>query len=165
MAGQPMAISDDGALVLLALGDTLDPAFLAGDSTMPVTIPLSGPVSAMALRPHSHDALIAAAGQITWLPALDTNPSYQTVYQEPTAPVALYVSRDGSRFFAAYAEGTVRSLSASGDASSAACPCVPDRLQPLHGDFLFALNPSGQGPVFIYDGMNNRVVFVARGDQ
>jgi hypothetical protein len=165
-AAEAMSVSDDGLLVLLALGESLDPAFLSGSSEMPSSIPISGPVSAMALRPHSHDALIATAGSITWVPSLDTDPSYEVVDGDPNTPAALSFSDDGSRFFAAYTDGRVRVRSlVSGAASVSACPCVPDRLQPLHGDSLFALNQPGQGPLFIYDGVNNRVVFVGRGDQ
>ena len=127
-------------------------AFLSGSSEMPSSIPISGPVSAMALRPHSHDALIATAGSITWVPSLDTDPSYEVVDGDPNTPAALSFSDDGSRFFAAYTDGRVRVRSlVSGAASVSACPCVPDRLQPLHGDSLFALNQPGQGPLFIYD--------------
>ncbi len=163
---EAMSVSDDGLLVLLAVGDALEPAFLSGNSEVPSSIPVSGPVSAMALRPHSHDALLATAGRITWVPSLDTDPSYEAVDEDPSAPLALSFSHHGSRFFAAYTDGRIRARSlVSGDSSVTTCPCVPDRLQPLRGDSVFALNQAGQGPLFIYDSTNNRVVFVGRGDQ
>lgn len=84
-----MAVSDDGALVLLASGDALEPAFLSGASAEALAIPVSGPVSAMAFRPQSHDALIAAAGRITLVRAVDTNPTYEIFEDAPDPPVAL----------------------------------------------------------------------------
>lgn len=85
-----------------------------------------------------------------------------------TRPILLWLSRsnNGVRFFAAYADGKIRTRDlASGESSAATCPCVPSGLQALDADSVFGLNQAGREPLFLFDGMNNRIVFVARGDQ
>lgn len=160
-----MAVSDDGSLMILVSKESPHPMLLSSTSSGVVAIPVSGPVSALAFRPQSHDALIAAAGRITLVRAVDTVPTY-TVFEEPLDPaVAVLFSIDGRRIFAAYADGKILTHDvASGESFVSVCHCVPTGLQPLHNS-VFRLNEVEPGPVFLFDGLKNRVVFVAGGDQ
>ncbi len=166
IAAGPMAVSDDGSLVLLAVGDALNPVFLAGDSDTPLSLPVSGPVSALALRPNAHGALIASSGSVTLVSGIDSDARYEVLQEDSRPVLAVSFSSDGARSIAVYADGTVSTRTlATAESSVATCPCTPDGLQPLAGRSVFALKQGGPGPLFLYDGLQNRVVFVAGGAQ
>jgi WD40 repeat protein len=160
-----MAVSDDGALIVLVSKESPDPALLSSTSSGAVAIPVSGPVSALAFRPQSHDALIATAGRITLVRAVDSEPTYAAFEDSPDPAVAVQFSIDGRRIFAAYADGKIRTRDlATGESFATVCPCLPTGLQPLSNS-VFRLNQVEPGPVFLFDGLKNRVLFVAGGDQ
>jgi len=159
-----MAISDDGRLVVAASVDPRQPIVLFDQSAGSREIPVSGPISAMVFRPNSHDLLLAAGG-LTLVRDADIDARYQSFSERSGSPLAVAFSRQGRRFFAAYSDGTIWSHDlASGESSSVVCACVPTILQSTDGDSVFLLNEPINGPLFLLDGGNNRIVFVAKGD-
>jgi hypothetical protein len=164
-AAETMAVSDDGCLLLVSSSAASQPVvFLASSAARDVPVP--GFVSAMSFRPQSHDVLVAADGRITLIRDIATHATYQVFAQQPDSAVALGFSSDGRRFFAAYRDGAIRTYDlASGESRATACACAPTGLFPMQGDSVFRLNELRSGPLFLFDGASNRVVFVAREDQ
>lgn len=162
-----VAISDDGDVLLTACAKLLRPVLVFAASAQSHELPVAGATSAMVFRPRSHDALVAAGGRIILIRNVDdlAAATYQDFDDTSSGPpIALNVSRDGRRFFAGYGDGTIQTRDvASGELFTASCPCHPTGLYPLQGDSIFRLNSSM--PLFLFDAANNKVLFVARGDQ
>jgi hypothetical protein len=160
-----MAVSDDGAIVLAAAAGGLSPILVAG-SVMLRDLPLTGPLTAMAFRRRSHDALVASADRLTLVRDLNGETTYQVFNDWPGAPVDVAFSASGQRLFAAYAEGTVRTRDLfAGDSRAVSCDCAPKGLYPMNGDSVFRLNDSDEGPMFLLDGATNRILFIGGGNQ
>jgi DNA-binding beta-propeller fold protein YncE len=163
-----MAVSDDGAFVLLSsegvrfVGPEQSGAFLA----------LPPSVTAMSFGPGSHDLVaVTHSGDVYIGRSIDTNGDFRQVYAggEQTAdPVGVRFSADGQRAFTANASGVVVAIdimNASGN--SVSCRCVPTVLEPLGSGPLFRLTQISGQPLMLFDAgaTEPRVWFVPADSQ
>ena len=160
-----MAVSDDGALVLASQLGHSGPVLAWRGNQTSRDLPILGPVSAIALRPQSHDALIANGAGVTLIHESDTRTEYRLFPETAGYCVGLAFSQRGERFFAAYHNGTILSYDLPGEKSTnLSCHCVPKFLQQLSPDSVLRLNEGEQEPMRILDGTRNRVLFVPKGN-
>ena len=161
-----MAVSDDAKLVLVSVRDESSPVLAFAEDATGRALPVLGPASAMALRPQSHDAVIAAAAGVMLVRESPMGSEYQLFSEMTGSCTGLGFSRQGDRFFAAYDNGVIWSYDlAGGGSSSVDCHCVPTRMQQLGSDSVFRLTAGDQEPMLVLDGIRNRVVWVPMGVQ
>ena len=160
----PMAISDDGQLILTGNSDSL----VLIRATGPIQLPMDGPVSAIAFRSHSEDAVItsqsgrislirAAAGQLTQEILADATGGL-------TGAVAVDFSDDGTQVYAVAADGAIAGLSlAEKTLVLLNCHCKVSGLHRLNGG-AFRLNEPAEPPLLLLDTRvkPERVLFVPR---
>jgi DNA-binding beta-propeller fold protein YncE len=161
--GEPLAISDDGAYLLLVSGGGLRVMGVAGDNRQ-ITDATAGTLAAFA--PGGHDA--AVADPETGLALI--RDAAGTSVRQPLAgpgsqlglPEAVAFSPDGSKIFVASA--AAHNVSAfdvsSGAATTLACDCTPAGLVRMGS--VFRLNEFGTGPLWLLDATAAapRLVFV-----
>ena len=161
-----MAVSDDARLVLVSVRDESSPILAFADDATGRALPVLGPASAMALRPQSHDAVIAAVAGVMLVRESATGSEYQLFSEMTGSCSGLGFSRQGDRFFAAYDDGAIWSYGlAGGGSSSVDCHCVPTLMQQLGSDSVFRLTAGDREPMLVLDGATNRVVWVPMGGQ
>lgn len=152
-----MAVSDDGALVLIADGAAVRLFQSGAERTV-----TSGTNSAVAFAPGSHDVAIANANNgVLLIRGIDAAGSQQTIGTVKT-PVGAAFSQNGKTLFvASSADKTVTAFDLAGGASTPlACNCTPTGLAPMGR--AFRLNEIGQGPLWMVDtaAAQPRIVFV-----
>jgi DNA-binding beta-propeller fold protein YncE len=161
--GEPLAVSDDGAYLLLVSGGGLRILGVAGDNRK-LTDATAGTLAAFA--PGGHDAVVAdpEAG-LTLI-----HDAAGTAVRQPLAgtgspiglPEAIAFSSDGNRIFVASA--AARNVSAfdaaSGASTTLACDCTPASL--VRMGTVFRLNEFSAGPLWLLDATaaDPRLVFV-----
>jgi hypothetical protein len=157
-----LAISDDGAYLLFAVGGSIQLASQSGGVRAVIS---AGAGASVAFAPGAHDAAIAARGtgvmMIRDVPgsAVQQNLAVDDGSFEVVA--GLGFSQDGARVFVATAAAQpVIVLDLSGNRTSVACACSPTELAPMGN--AFRLNELGAGPLWLADaGLSGpRTVFV-----
>jgi hypothetical protein len=160
-----VAVADDGRAILVAVAGQV---LLIPADGIARPLPVEGPVSAIAFRPRSHDAIIA--GKRDGHVSLILGEAENMVIKEMAAPgdgflkpVAVAFSLDGARVFAASSEGALVEFDpAGGPPQSLSCECRINAFDRLAGNAVFRLtNPSG-GPLLVFDGdaPQPRIVFI-----
>lgn len=151
--GGSLALSDDGAILLIAEGGEVRQAGAGGGKVA------AGVMAAFA--PGGHDAAVADGAGVTLVRGVDGEAQSTVLAASGIArPVGLAFSADGGTVFAAVAGGLVALSTAGGSASQVACACQPAGLTAMGR--LFRLNDLGQGPLWLLDptGQVPRTVFV-----
>ena len=145
-----LAVSDDGAWLLLASGNGLRLVAVASGSS--ITLMPVGPSAAVAFSPGSHDAAIFTAGSLSLIHDAAGAASQQLVARNSALATAVGVafSTDGATLWAAGGAGLVMSYDLAGGAvvelSSGAAATA---MEPMGG--FFRLNQAGAGPLWLGD--------------
>lgn len=164
----PLALSDDGAWLLVSTRNSVDLWSAAGG---PRELLAAAPFALVAFAPGGHDAAVADARGAALLLIHDVAASAArqplAVPDDIRQSAALAFSADGSRLFLAnpQAQSVTAIDVASGARTSTACNCAPYALTPMGN--LVRLNEAGSGPVWLLDGAGAaapRVVFVPPAD-
>jgi hypothetical protein len=151
------AISDDGDLALMAIGDRNNSStWLSFDGSGPVRI--EGPAAIAALGFQSGTRRAAAAtrdGQIYLLQDLPAARNFQALASADARiadPVAVQFSADGERVYAATRQGMVAGFRIrSQEATFLSCGCKASGLFPLQSRQLIRLNEISDGPLMLLD--------------
>ncbi len=158
-----LAISDDGAYVLYASGNSIRLANPNEGSRQVIT---AGYGAALAFAPGGHDAAVAARG--TGVVLIRDVPNVAA--QQPLAAddpaldsiAGLAFSADGARLFAASASANsvIAFDTAALSRTEIACNCTPSALAAMGN--LFRLNEAGAAPLWLFDpdSPGPRIVFV-----
>ena len=150
-----MAVSDDGTLVLIADGGSVQ--LYQSGAERPVATARNALV---AFAPGGSDAALVDPGGagVIWLRNLAGSSTRQVLGASNSASGVAF-SADGKTLYVANASVTAYDLT-GGPVSSVTCDCTPTGLTPM-GAF-FRLNEVGQGPLWILDptGAKPRIVFV-----
>jgi hypothetical protein len=167
-----MAVSDDGALVVLAGGNAsgnqdAGPVWLLTVGGTASQLALSASTAAISFRRDSHDFLtVAAGGDVYLVRNPRANPEYRMVYagdSQTSGPVGVRFSWDGTRAFTANTAGMLSVIElATGRLASISCGCRAAALEPLAFRNIFRLTPAAKSPVMLLDasGPEARVWFV-----
>jgi DNA-binding beta-propeller fold protein YncE len=170
-----IAISDDGALLLVGVRENADgsPAqgevfVLTPDTAAPRSIASVQHASAIAFVSQSHDALLAddVANSVTLVSdvANGANVAWAFTSQQLPAPDSVQASPDRQIFLVASSTNSlVAILDASGsNAVEVACNCVPAELHPLNEALTYQITEPANGLMWILDGSMSypRVFFV-----
>ncbi|MGP8244696.1 MAG: hypothetical protein ACLQVN_09280 [Bryobacteraceae bacterium] len=158
--GGRLAVSDDGAWLLLASGNGLRLAAVGGGSSTLMPI---GRSAAVAFSPASHDAAVASDGVLTWIHDAAGGASQQVVGQSSALAkvVGVAFSADGAALYAANAAGLVLGYDlAAGTGVEQSSGAAATAMEPM-GAF-FRLNEAGAGPLWLVDpnAGSPRVFFV-----
>jgi hypothetical protein len=162
----PLAISDDGALLLADRGGS---AWLLAPDSPPAALGL--PAAAASFRRRSRDALLLSpGGDVYWIQnrAAASGVARQVRAGDGAAgaPVAIQFSRDGAFAYAAFAAGIVLAIHLeTGEAQPVTCSCAPTALEPLKNGALFRVTDPAQPPVWLFDSAAMRFLFVPQGQQ
>ncbi len=149
-----MAVADDGEAVLVAVADQ---ALLIPSDGIPRPLPVDGPVSAMAFRPRTHDAIAANRLNNLSLILRATEDAEIQLLASPEDgildPLAVAFSLDGSRAFVANSGGNLIQFDFSGGPpQSLSCQCRIAGLHRLIGNSVFLLTDLSDGPILVFDG-------------
>lgn len=163
----PIALSDDGQLILLRNPEDSSSVLLFHADGGQTRLPVSGPVTALAFRGRSDDAVIAMQdGSIALIRALSRNATYEILTDAAAGlaqAVAVEFSADGTRVYAVSAEGAILGLGmAERVPVKLSCSCRPSGLYRQNGNAVFRLNSMAEGPLFLLDtgSRPERVLFV-----
>jgi len=160
-----VAVADDGQTVLAAVANNL--VLIPADG-IPRPLPLDGPVSAMAFRPRTHDAIVAIPqnNQVSLILHAADIPEIQLLAGPDDGilqPLAVAFSLDGLRALIADSGGNLVQLDLSGTPpQSLSCQCKIAGLHRLAGSSVFRLTDPSLGPLIVFDGdaPQPRIVFV-----
>jgi hypothetical protein len=157
-----LAVSDDGELALL-VGSSSVWLFDSHAGRVPVSV--SAAIAAVCFRPDGRDALaVARTGELYTIQAGGATSYYGQIAGDQVAdPVAVQLSRDGSRAQVAYAQGLIATFdSAAGVSKTVSCQCRPTGLDPVNAAMTFRVNGAAGGPVMLFDasGADPRMWFV-----
>jgi len=166
LSAQPVAaaVSDDGAYILTALQDG-SLALLGRDGTQtPLAAP--GPVSKVAFRPGTSDALAASPDNRVWLIQQTSAAAHFTVIATGadgvSSPVGLGFLPDGNHAVVANA-GTRTVLTAdvtTGARASVSCSCTPVQLEGMAIPGMFRLTEALREPQYVFNGATGQTFFV-----
>lgn len=154
-----MALSDDGALLLVATGATVR---LVGAGTAANSFDTAGRDTVVAFAPGTHDAVLATRYGADVIRGVDNLRDRQAL--APAAPLdsaaGVAFSQDGKSLFLAGGQGVTVFDLASGASTTVACNCAATRLERMGG--VYRLNAFGAGPLWLLDPAAGapRIVFV-----
>lgn len=162
-AAVDLAVGDDGQLALLAMDSGSVWLFDSDGGRVPVSV--SAAIAAVCFRPDGRDALAAARnGELYTIQAGGATSLYGQIAGDQVAdPVAVQLSRDGSRAQVAYAQGLIATFdSTAGVSKTVSCQCKPTILDPVNAAMTFRVNGVSDGPVMLFDasGADPRTWFV-----
>ncbi|MBV8842182.1 MAG: hypothetical protein JO307_05165 [Bryobacterales bacterium] len=157
------AVSDDGAYLLAALPD--GSAVLFGKDATRTTLPAPAPVSLVAFRPGSTDALAASTDNRVWLiQHTDSAPAFTQLAESADGvadPVALGFVPGTNRAVIANSGGAIQTIdTALGTRSSVSCACKPVHLEPMSTPGVFRLTTALAEPQYLFDGTSGQMFFV-----
>jgi hypothetical protein len=154
-----IAVSDRAEVI--AAGSSV---WLLRAGSAPSALALGAPTAAAAFGPRANEALVAAAGRLTFIRLLPDGPQYQELASYDEAPAAVAFSSDASRAIMLTAGGDIRLFTTTGsELPGLSCHCTATGLQPLAGDSIFRLNEVSAGPLWLLDaGASPRLWFVPR---
>jgi hypothetical protein len=155
------AVSDDGAYVLYAEGDSIRLWGVAGED---FTVMPAGANARVAFAPGGHDAAAVdpAAGVVLLGDVAGAGSRRSLAAGGGMAPAGVAFSNDGRKLF--LADAAARNVTAfdlaAGAQTVVSCDCVPAGLFPMNG--LFRLNDAGAAPLWLLDARSGdpRIVFV-----
>jgi hypothetical protein len=159
-----IAVSDDGQVFLSADSGG---AWAAGPNLGAVSIAAPGTIAAMAFRRDSHDAIaITRSGDVYSIGNAGADADIRQVRagdEQTSDPVAVQISPDGSRAFAANSRGVAAAIDLqTGSTAAVNCGCAPTGMEPMRDPFLYRLTGVSDLPVMLFDagGPAPRVWFV-----
>jgi hypothetical protein len=162
LAVTSLAVSDDGAYLLFAVGGSIQLASRSGGVRGVMT---AGNGASVAFAPGGHDAAVAARGTGAVLIRDVAGAAAQQTLAADDAPfqivAGLSFSADGKNLFlASGAAPTVVTLDLAGNRNDIACDCSPTELAPMGN--MFQLNELGAGPLWLADDGSSvpRIFFV-----
>lgn len=160
MATEMFAVSDDGAVVLVASDGSVRSLGASGGGQ---TVMDSAAGAIVAFAPGGHDAVVAHPGGLGLVLIHDAGGSPQQQNLASAADIAsangVAFSTDGKKVFVARSSGGVTVFDvAARTRTDVTCDCVPFGLSPMGS--LFRLNDLGSGPLWLLDPAGNRIVFV-----
>jgi hypothetical protein len=152
-------VSDDGAYLLAALPDGSLEMFGRDGTQVPLSAP--APISMVAFRPGSTDALALSADNRVWL-------IHQTSFAQiagpddgVSSPVGLGFLPDGNTALIPGSSGTILTINVqSGAKSMVVCACAPSQLEPMAASGVFRLTASLAQPQYMFDGGTLKPFFV-----
>jgi DNA-binding beta-propeller fold protein YncE len=160
MATEMFAVSDDGALLLVASEGSVRAMQTTGGSQI-LTESASGALVAFA--PGGHDAVVASPTGAGLVVFRDAGGAAQQQVIAAAADIAaadgIAFSADGAKLYVARSSGGVAVFDlAAKSRTDVTCDCVPFGLTPM--GTLFRLNEIGTGPLWLLDPTAARIVFV-----
>ena len=155
-----MAVSDDGAALLIAAGGFVS---FAGNSGALHNLIAAGDGAQVAFAPGGYRAAVADPASSTVEQFSDvTAASQPTPIAGPGANLApavgLAFSADSQRIFLANANGVTAFDLAAGSSTTISCDCAPTGLHRMGS--VFRLNEAGSKPLWLLDASEARTVFV-----
>jgi hypothetical protein len=156
-----LAVSDDGAYLLVALGNSIQ---LASKNGVVRPVIQTGADAVVAFAPGGHDAAVAARGNSAMLIRDVPGASSQQILAADgpafNVPVGIAFSTDGKRVFVASAsQQSVASFDLAGNRADLSCDCTPSELIPMGA--ALRLNELSAEPLWLVDSSASpRVVFV-----
>jgi hypothetical protein len=159
-----LAVSDDGALVLASEsfvdGNAAPAVAVFSAQGLPVRIPLTGPVSAMAFLSNSHGVLLSSASESVLIRDAVAQTGRITLPSAANSAVGVLSSSDSSRAFFANAQaGTVSILSLNSAGAQPAivnCNCVPTGISRTATPSIYRLTEDSGAPVPLLDVSSNQ---------
>jgi hypothetical protein len=153
---EAIAISDDGRELLAFSGRDTAYVWLLNSNGGATQMPLPGSVAAVAFRRHSHDAVaVTRSGDVYLIRNAGPTSEIRQVYtgdEQTSDPVAVQVSSDGTRAYAANRRGMIAVIDLqSGSAAAVSCSCSPAGLEPLNSSALFRLTEISDRPLMLFD--------------
>jgi len=161
LEAQPVAasVSDDGVYLIAALEDG-SILFAGRDGSRSAIAPPS-PVSRVAFRPGSTDALAVTADNRAWLVQSGAMTRIAGPDDGLVEPVGLGFLPDGNRAVVANSNGAILIVDVRSDAKSpATCSCNPTQLEPMASSGVFRLTGSPAQPLYMLDGSSLQTFFV-----
>lgn len=158
---QPVAasVSDDGMYLIAALQD--GSILIVGHDGSRTSIAPPSPVSRVAFRPGSTDALAVTADNRAWLVQSGAMTQIAGPDDGLTEPMGLGFLPDGNRAVIANSNGMILTVDVrSGAKSSATCSCNPTRLEPMASPGVFRLTEAPAQPQYMFDGGSLQTFFV-----
>jgi len=170
-----VAISDDGALLLVGVRENADCSPTQGevfvftpDAAAPRSIASVQHVSAIAFLAQSHDALLAddVANSVTFVSdvANGANIVWAFTSQQLPSPDSVQASPDRQSFLVASSTNSLIGIldAAGSHAVVVACDCVPAELRPLNAALTYQITEPANGLLWVLDGRMSypRVFFV-----
>ena len=162
---QPVAaaVSDDGAYVLAAYSDGTA-IFLGRDGTQ-ISLAAPGPISKVAFRPGSTDALAASSDNRVWLvqqtPSSAAFMPIAATKDGVSNPVGLGFLPDGNHVVIASGTGSIQTVDVvTGLRSSVACSCSPVQLERMALPGVFRLTDAAGEPQYLFNGATGETFFV-----
>lgn len=141
----PLAVTDDGALVLAAGSSGLR---LADASGQILPVAGDGSVSALAFRIGSHEAIVAWGDRLEWWTDPAVTAAARRQWSVRGTVVGAAFAAGGSHIFYATADGTVFDLDTVSEAfSQRSCGCTPTGFSPLQDSSIFRLTALDSGPM------------------
>jgi hypothetical protein len=156
-----LAVSDDGAYLLAALGGAIQ---LGSQNGVVRPVMQTGANAVIAFAPGAHDAAVAARGTgamlIRDVPGAAAQQLLAADGPSFNATAGIAFSPDGKRVFVASAsQNSVATFDLAGNRADISCDCSPNQLTPMGASF--RLNELSPGPLWLVDaGVAPRVVFV-----
>jgi hypothetical protein len=150
-----LAVSDDGAYVLMGRGPAVWLMSLAGPQRI---LTAAGALASVAFAPNTHDAAVVSGGTLSVFRDVAGASTRQDYPNASTGGVAF--SADASKVVMAGLRGVTVLNRATGEASQTACECRVGGLTAM--GTLFRLNDPGAEPLWLVDpaGAEPRMVFV-----
>jgi hypothetical protein len=162
---QPVAaaVSDDGAYVLAAHSDGT--TILLGRDGTQTSLATPGPISKVAFRPGSADALVASSDNRVWLvqqtPSSAAFTSIATTRDGVSNPVGLGFLPDGNHVVIASGTGSIQTVDVvTGLRSSVSCSCSPVQLERMATPGVFRLTEATAEPQYLFNGATGETFFV-----
>jgi hypothetical protein len=155
-----LAVSDDGAALLIAAGGFI--SFAGSSGTLHNLIP-AGNGAQIAFAPGGYEAVVADPASSAVEQFSDvTSGSQPTLVAGPGANLApavgLAFSTDGGSILLANASGVTAFNLAAGGSTTTSCDCTPSGLHRMGS--LFRVNEAGSKPLWLLDAPNARMLFV-----
>ena len=156
-----IAISDDGTLVLLtSKAADSGPSWLidADGNTFLLPSPEEGAAS---FRRASHDVVwLTRSGDLYVAQNIGQSPAFNQIYLSGgriVEPIAIRLSHDGARAYAANAEGEIASIDlGTGSVRVFSCQCHPSGLEPTSSATMLRLTGISSLPVLLFDTAETR---------
>jgi hypothetical protein len=150
------AISDDGDLALMAIGDgNSSTTWLSFDGSGPVQIEGPAAIAAISFQSGGRNAVAATRDGAVYLlqdlPARNFQ-ALAAADARTADPVAVQFSADGERVYVAGRQGVIAGFGVrSQEATFLSCGCQPSGLFPLQPRMLMRLNEISDGPLMLLD--------------
>jgi hypothetical protein len=149
-----LAVSDDGQAALFTAGGNGSAVWLFAAGADPIQLSLADSAAAVDFRRDHQDAIaLTRGGDLYRIDSAGAVTLYGRITGDTNLdPVAIRISPDGSRAFAAYTSGAVSVFDTlAGTSTTTFCQCKPTGLDPLQAGTLFRLTEPAGAPVMLFD--------------